>query len=166
MFTHQIIATLDNGTEVKLPLENKLIPYWFSSTSYIYDKIVAYLKENYGFSEEDDGLELRYEIEDQLSDYDLSMDFFKDNRHFRELISELLNNSLSDEAIERVLQRKDFLSASMLPYAELVKYNSYEEIEQERQDPYFSRARTINYSIDLSETDHCWLAVHEYKEEK
>ena len=190
MFTHQIIATLDNGTEVKLPLDIKLIPYWYSSTSYIpqymvegevyggpdydegiiyedeYDKIVAYLKENYGFSEEDDGLELRYEIEDRLSDYDLSMDFFTDNSHFQKLISELLDKSLSDEAIERVLQRKDFLSALILPNAELGKYKSFEEMEQESQRPHFSSMATINYSIDLSETDNCWLAVHEYKEEK
>lgn len=189
MFTHQIIATLDNGKEVKLPLDIKLIPHWYSSTSYIpqytvegeeyggyddydegiiyedeYDKIVAYLTENYEFSEGYDGFELRYEIEDRLSDYNLSMDFFTDNSHFQKFISELLDKSLSDEAIERVLQRKDFLSASMLPNAELVKHNSYEEIEQEKA--YFSNEVTINYSIDLSETDHCWLAVHEYKEEK
>ena len=193
MFTHQIIAILGDGIEVKLPLDIKLIPYWFSSIGYIppyvaegeeyggyedydeyivyedeNDRIIEYLTKNYNYDDETDNFTLYYEVEKALSEYDLSLNDFVDRDHFNEFISDLIDcYSLSDNEIDQILRDKDFLFALLKnTKTDFIIHSTSEELN-EHINVLKRKVHSDSLIINTKNIGNRWVAVINYdKKEK
>ena len=174
MFTSKIICDLSNGREITLPSKFRLIPQYWSTSSYIpkhtcegeeyggyydfddgiiyeddFDAICEYLENsiNYDYTL---GFSLKYEIEDHLDELNISVDTLKDKTRFEEFISNLISEfNISDEAIEIVLSNENHTKVINDYFEHGGRHIMYTNYSEKPDD--------IEYEINLLNTDNIYI---------
>ena len=181
MFSSQVIVKTTNR-KIKLPKDFRIVPQWYQSTSYIpsyivegeeyggyydydegiiyedeMDKIDEYLRNEYNINPESDNNtefveNIYYEAESYITNYELSLDIFKNNEGFEAFISELIDEyELSDESIEILLYNKEFIDMYL-------KHNHNDAILIKNENK--EKLSNCKMIIDLSKTDHIFIGFY------